>query len=397
MALGLTLAACGSSSSGTGNGASAPGVSANSITIGVILSQTGFYAAEGGGFFKSFKAVVDAQNDKGGVNNRKINLVIQNDQSTVAANLSAAKSLVETQNAFMVVDISGTQPSGGQYLSQKGVPVVAAPVDVSVSTYSTFFAPNGGLNPNPKVTNTTSAEMFKSLGVKKVGSLGLTVSVASQNSATAAVDAAGQAGLEKGYINTTVQVGNTNWTAYVLGFKNSNTDGYQGAMDTPDTLSFLTAAQQQGVSLTSIQAQLYINQYLTGPTAAVMQGMYAAAQWDPVLTDAPVKQEIDTLNKYGDPTQAPDNWTSSGYTMGLLLIKALEVAGQNPTRQAVLTNLRAVTNWDAGGLAPQPIDLSKEISDPPASGACAWLVKAQGQTFSPVSNTPVCTQKITLP
>src|SRR5579884_395191 len=395
MTLGVVLAACGSSSSGSGS--SAPGVSSNSVTIGVILSQTGFYAAEGGGMYKAFKAVVDWKNAQGGVNNRKINLIVQNDQSTVAANLSAAKSLVQTQGSFLIVDISGTQPSGGQYLSQQGVPVISDPVDTSISTYSTFFAPNGGANTNPKISTTTTAEMFKQLGVKKVGSLGLTISLSSQNAATGAVAAAGMAGLEQGYLNTTVQVGNTNWTAYVLGFKNSNTDGYQGAMDSPDTLSFLTAAQQQGVSLTSLQAQLYINQYLTGPTAAVMQGMYAAAQWDPVLTDAPVKQEVDTLNKYGDPTQAPDNWTSSGYTMGLLLIKALEVAGQNPTRQAVLTNLRAVTNWDAGGLAPQPIDLSKEISDPPASGACAWLVKAQGQTFSPVSNTPVCTQKITLP
>ncbi|HZS13224.1 MAG TPA: ABC transporter substrate-binding protein, partial [Candidatus Dormibacteraeota bacterium] len=165
-----------------------------------------------------------------------------------------------------------------------------------------------------------------------------------------------------------------------------------------DTLSFLTAAAQQGVKLTSIQGQLYVNDYLTGPTAQIMTGMYAAAQWNPVLSNSSVQQELSILNKYGDPTIAPDFRSSTGYLLGMLLIKALEVGGQNPTRQSVLTNLRAVTNWDAAGLAPGPIDLSKEISDPPPSGGlCAWLVKATGNSFTPVSNQPICTSKVTLP
>lgn len=402
VSLGLALAACGSSSSGGagsgGGGASAPGVSANSVTIGVVMSQTGFYQPEATGMFNAFKAVVDATNAAGGVNQRKINLVVQNDSSTVAGNLSAVKSLVQTQGAFLIVDISGTQPSGGEWLSQQGIPVISDPVDTSISTYPTFFAPNGGANPNPKISTTTTAAMFKQLGVKKVGSLGLTVSVASQNAATGAVAAAGMGGLEKGYLNTTVAVGTQNWTPFVLGFKDSGTDGFQGGMDSPDTLSFLTAAAQQGVKLTSIQGQLYVNDYLSGPTADIMKGMYAAAQWNPVLSNAAVQKELSTLSKYGDPVSAPDFRSSTGYLLGMLLNKALEVGGTNPTRQSVLKNLRAVTNWDAAGLAPAPIDLSKEISDPPPSGGlCAWLVQAQGTTFAPVSNTPICTSRVTLP
>ena len=54
---------------------------------------------------KACQARVDAQNAKGGVNGRKIDLEIIDDQSS-GANLTAAQDLVQNRNVFVVVNNS---------------------------------------------------------------------------------------------------------------------------------------------------------------------------------------------------------------------------------------------------------------------------------------------------
>ena len=74
----------------------APGVSDKAVKIGFISSETGVAASNFVGADKACKARVDAENAKGGVNGRKIELIAIDDKSG-AGNNTAAKDLVQNR------------------------------------------------------------------------------------------------------------------------------------------------------------------------------------------------------------------------------------------------------------------------------------------------------------
>jgi hypothetical protein len=65
---------------------------------------------------------------------------------------------------------------------------------------------------------------------------------------------------------------------------------------------------------------------------------------------------LDTLKKYDSHFSGgiPDLGLYGSYLAMDLMIKGLQVAGTNPTRESFISNLRQVTNYDAGGILPSP-------------------------------------------
>src|SRR5215831_18430975 len=96
------------------------GVSPKSVTLGFIWSGSGVAAPNFEDSGQACKARVDAQNAKGGVNGRKIDLQAIDDQSG-GANLTAAKDLVENRDAFIVIDNSALAFLAQRYLTGAGV------------------------------------------------------------------------------------------------------------------------------------------------------------------------------------------------------------------------------------------------------------------------------------
>src|SRR5262249_50600139 len=163
-------------------------------------------------------------------------------------NLVAAKSLVDAKHVFMLYSDSGTASGGAPYEHDAGVPVVSTPVDIAVATYDNYFSSTDEI-PNPKDISPLTGAVFKAIGATTVGALGLQVSEGSINAGKGGVASAVHAGLKAGYVNNTIAVGTSNWTPFVLGMKNSHTDGFYGVMDVQDEFSFLAAAQSQGLNL----------------------------------------------------------------------------------------------------------------------------------------------------
>ena len=96
----LGIASVGVMSTGAGaQSDQAPGVSAKEVKIGYVSSQTGVAAATHKNAHKACQARVDAENAKGGVNGRKIDLIVIDDKSG-AGNVTATKDLVENQGVF---------------------------------------------------------------------------------------------------------------------------------------------------------------------------------------------------------------------------------------------------------------------------------------------------------
>ena len=81
------------------------GVTAKSIDIGYIFSKTGVAGSTFLNADKGCQARIDRQNAAGGVNGRKINVEMVDDQSG-GANKTAAQDLVQNKHVFMIVNNS---------------------------------------------------------------------------------------------------------------------------------------------------------------------------------------------------------------------------------------------------------------------------------------------------
>ena len=99
------------------------GVSANSIKIGYITSVTGAAGSTSGNAAVGCRARVGRENDKGGVNGRKLDVTYVDDRSS-GANLTAAQDLVQNKHVFMVVDNSAFAFLTYQFLVDSGVPMM---------------------------------------------------------------------------------------------------------------------------------------------------------------------------------------------------------------------------------------------------------------------------------
>ena len=89
------------------------------------------------------------------------------------------------------------------------------------------------------------------------------------------------------------------------------------------------------------------------------------------------------LKKY-DPSYSgglPDLGAASGWESANLVVEGLQVAGKNPTRQSLMTNLRKVTNWTDDGLLAAPVTFASLRSG--AATACATYVQFVNNKFVP--------------
>jgi hypothetical protein len=88
-------------------------------------------------------------------------------------------------------------------------------------------------------------------------------------------------------------------------------------------------------------------------------------------------------------TQFPTLFQYESWAGADLMIKGLQMAGANPTRPAVIKDLRRITNYTANGLLPRPIDYATVFGhDPPQQ--CVWVLRAEKGGFVPQSSQPVC-------
>jgi branched-chain amino acid transport system substrate-binding protein len=115
----VALLACG----GSTGGSTEPGITSNSITLGVTIAKSGPAAAYGT-IADASKAYFTYINSKGGVNGRQITYKIVDDGYNPAQTVPLTKQLVEADKVFAMFGGLGTQPqtSVRDYLNTNKVP-----------------------------------------------------------------------------------------------------------------------------------------------------------------------------------------------------------------------------------------------------------------------------------
>jgi branched-chain amino acid transport system substrate-binding protein len=380
-----------------GNTASAPGVTAKTITIGLITSLTGSAAPEYTGIIPAAQARIDQQNAAGGVDGRQIKLVTADDASSPTQAATAAQVIV-SKNVFGVIDESAFAFGSAPYLNQKGLPVTGGGYDGPEWGTKPFTNMFSLAADDPKYpVNDGGALFVKQQGGSSTSAFGYGESPSSTAAAKGYMLAAKHVGMKASYLNTSIPFGSVATGPIALAMKQANVDSTYLPMDNNTNFALVTAAKQAGVPLkVAVSATGYGQSLLDDPSAVQSaQGAYFESEAAPVeLDNAATKNFASALATYAHFTGIPGFDYEQGFLAADLMIKGLEVAGQNPTRASFESGLHAVTSYDAGGLLPTPVNfnLSQFGLLPPTQ--CSYYLQLEGTKFIPVpaDGKPFCGQ-----
>jgi branched-chain amino acid transport system substrate-binding protein len=331
------------------------------ITIGLITELSGGAASQYIGAQDGIEARFDAQNAKGGVNGHQLKLVTVDDQSTPSGNQLAAQDLVEDKGVFGVIDDSTVVYGASAFLNKQGVPVVGEGND----------GPEWGQQPNtnmfdlipPSTTPyngvtygyNTDVVFMKDIGVTKLAVISVNVPAA----ITAFVDTekeASKLGIANCYDNDTLSLADVAFTPVALQLKASDCNGVILEGVPAQVVALAETLQQASVKIKEFYYTLTSN-LLTEPAVhRALTGTYAAQLgFDLNHPNAAQKLMIATIEKYVPQfSETNDQAAFLTYESADLMIKGLELAGKNPTRQAFITNLRKVSSYSAGGILAPP-------------------------------------------
>jgi branched-chain amino acid transport system substrate-binding protein len=168
LAAALAVGIVGCSSTGT-TGSTSGGSAADPIKIGAIVSLTGTYAGLGVPEQNTLKLEAKRINDAGGINGRKIEVIIEDDGTDEAKAVAAASKLIEQDNVVAIIGATGT----GQTMAIRGDVNRAGIPQVSMAGGSAVTATFDPLVfqtpwPNNIVLPFTFADMKKQ-GISKIG------------------------------------------------------------------------------------------------------------------------------------------------------------------------------------------------------------------------------------
>ena len=365
------------------------------ITIAYITDLTGEGGSENGTSPAGFEARLDLQNAEGGVNGHRLVPLIIDDQTSPTEIATAVQSAI-SKGAFGIVSQSPLMFLAAKYPQQAGMPVTGTYDDGpewGQQPYTNMFAAdNGSVDPKYPV-NTQLGDLFKKLGGTVLGAYGYSISPSSSRAAIGTADSFKHAGGKVGVLDTTVPFGGVDFTAEALVAKKDGVNAISPAMDANSNYALATALQQAGVKVkAAIYATGYQPDVIHSSDWKVLQGGYFLSlfrPWD--LPNAATQQMQAAMEKYAHftKTQFPNFGQYESWAGADLMIKGLQMAGANPTRAAVIKDLRGLKSYNAGGLLPVSFNYSTDFGHNPAM-TCAWVMKAVPNGFTPLSSQPSC-------
>ena len=375
-------------------GASTASSSGAPLNITYISSLTGPAATEYGNSQQGCEARVDLQNAEGGVNGRKINLSVVDDETNPTLTSTAVQGAI-SNGAIGIVANSPLFYLAAKHAQQAGVPVTGNSSDGpewGEQPYTNMFdAFRGSENPATPV-NSIYGNFLKSHGGTVIGTYGYGVSPLSEEEAIGAAQSFQRAGGKIGVEDTSVPFGGVDFTAEALIAKQDHVNAILPTMDGASDFALMTALEQAGVKLKAVLLSVgYEPDVINSPAWSSLQGAYFLSLSRPFsLPNAGTEQMAAALTKYEHFTKS--EFPSYGQDLSWLgcdlMINGLQRAGQNPTRAGVIKALRSIKSYNGNGLLPITINYSTVFGhDLPQ---CAWVLRADKSGFVPISSKPFC-------
>jgi branched-chain amino acid transport system substrate-binding protein len=364
------------------------------LAITYISSLTGPAAAEFSDSQQGCVARVDLQNAEGGVNGRRINLSVVDDETNSTLTSTAVQGAI-SNGAIGIVANSPLFYLAAKHAQEAGIPVTGNSADGpewGEQPYTNMFdAFRGSENPTEPV-NSIYGSFLKTHGGTIIGSYGYGVSPLSADEAIGAAESFQRAGGKVGVLDTSVPFGGVDFTAEALIAKKNHVNAVLPTMDEDSNFALVTALKQAGVKLKAVLLSTgYQPSIVQSPEWSSLQGAYFLSLARPLsLPNAGTEQMAAALSKYAHFTKG--EFPSYGQDLSWLgcdlMIQGLQRAGSNPSRASVVKALRGIKSYNGNGLLPISINYSTVFGhDLPQ---CAWVLRAGKSGFVPISSKPFC-------
>ncbi len=324
------------------------GVTASSIKVGHIGIYSGPVGSFGDDLSYACRATLQSVNDSGGINGRKLDVLVRDDGWDGTKGMNAARDLAEREKVFGFACIQSVSTSDPltPYADAKQIPNVGGDGAGEPQYTGQWSFPTAGSNSHD--AHQIAEYQAVTQGARKVGIL-------HWNNATG-----------KAYLD-----------AYKMVMKQHGGDvvvSQAASFDDPGTTTFIAQCRAQGCDAISTEvdpgifarmvreaaAQGYKPKYgfsgasplyfevtpsLTGPHG---EGTITATHFTPNDQDTPgLRTYKQTVERYY-PKIDHSTWTKNAYMGGSLFANVLRKLGVNVTRQRVKDDLDALTDFDLG-------------------------------------------------
>jgi branched-chain amino acid transport system substrate-binding protein len=365
------------------------------IKIALITSETGIAAAEFSTSPQGFLARVDAQNAAGGINGRKIDPIVFNDQGSTTTVVTAVQQAI-SEGAVGIVNDTPFFFAAYKAAQQAGIPVTGGSFDGpewGQQPNTNMFASDTGSTDVHYPINVGLAQFLKSHGGTILGSYGYGISSSSARAATGTGTAAKDAGMKVGVVDISVPFGSVSFTTEALAAKSAGVNALYGTMDNDSNFAILTAMQQAGVKLKVVAFPTgYEPDIIHSTVWKAVQGVFFSAEFRPTSLPSPgTKTMVAALQKYQHrkPADFPTYNIYESYVGADLMIQGLTLAGKNPTSATVIKKLRGIKSYNADGILPDTINFST-IFGHNLPKSCGWYMEAEKNGFKATTTAPVC-------
>jgi ABC-type branched-subunit amino acid transport system substrate-binding protein len=360
----LLVAACGGggpTAPSSNGGATAPGVTADTIQVGTTNAETGNVSGPATLTQAGAQAVFDKVNASGGVNGRKIKVGVLDDGYTAPKAVANARSFID-QPVFAVYGGYGTVPS------QSIVPILEQ------AKVPYLFPYQGNPYPGdryvflmmPLYRNQTAAVIKEA--IQKYGKGTVYALVGKTADTPQTVQVARQATTEAGgsWLGyDEVNQGTTDYTPYVLRMKQTHPDFVLVSTTPTDCARYVTAMVAQGalpsrriLGLQTLATESFINAVPPEASNVLFAPGPNAAPSSKLAADC-----VATVHKYAPGTQVTME-TLWGCGTAQVFVYALQKAGANLTRDGLTRTLEGMHQVDAAPvLTPISFSASNHVGE----------------------------------
>lgn len=382
------------------------GVSASTIKLGLVVSKTSPLGAETfSAPMYGAQAFVSALNASGGVNGRRIDLVVCDDGATGAGNRRCVSKLIDNDKIFAFVGNSIYDYAGASYVNDSKVPDVGGqPIGNAYDQYRHLWSIYGNSSPRDgtvgwdgKLYGGTEAYRYfaETLGVKTAG-----VVAYNQADSLRFANLTAKALEVEGYtvVREQLDFAVPSWDAAAIDMRSRGVDIVFDALDSAGNVSLCEAMDAAGLSVkakaVTVQAwnESVRTDYRSSP--ACRNSLYATATTRNYMdTDNPTIARFRTEIRAAFPERESkvSMWELEGWAGAQWLADAMASCGTNLTRGCVETYLSRPEGYDGHGVLT-PRDFVPRTAPEATAHNCLfaarWSDEAYGGAGGWVTITP---------
>lgn len=358
------LTSCGNVSDDAAAG-EAPGISDDEIVIGATLPLTGTAAVAGEGLQAGLKIAADEINEAGGINGRKVKLVLLDDGYTADRVVTNVRRLVSQENVYALVAPAGSQglPGTWPFIEESGTPVwgPVSPADPELQEVYLLSATRA--SQQAIAIDYYAAQGFTKLGViQQDNDLGVSMKQALDSQVPK------HPGLEI-VADESVQPGSTDVSSAVNKVISAKPEALLLATDNTQAALVLQQLKKQGVSIPVFADQGGAGTGGTsavGPAGNAAEGFLGGMQADTVSTDNPDVEHWRELAQAYDGKEGESGFSLQTYSFLKAFAELVERMGDDVSYE----NFHAT----AEGLVDDPISVGSipdiECTELPAGHTC---------------------------